>query len=406
MATSYIHSFLPSEAKLITGDVGILQATLVACGEASAHIHWGSILYNRFADITGRVGSEEEYTLLLSGYNAIQTNNTEQYSLVRTKLMAKAPSSIAQGVNYYDQLIHGFSRSLENIIRDTLSNLPQTSEHILLASSQLERTYADLVISVGRLKLGRIDLPNGLSIFISKEYQHRHTIEEALSLDISQKLRMLPAGEDTFHLSVSHKELAAVSTNQPRWDCLTLSIEYDLSTPFSLLIKSLVQLHTSSGKLSSVTIHIHETSTHEEIARAQMGLWYLRFILGNLNQPCGISPQHYELAQFADYLYRNKFQYSCEVLDNSELLYTETLNGHIVRQYTFDETEHFILSHAGTQCHTYTELLEAYKAKLNPEVLELNLIHSIDILRSEGLLYASSLYEELVSVLDVPESFE
>lgn len=95
--------------------------------------------------------------------------------------------------------------------------------------------------------------------------------------------------------------------------------------------------------------------------------------------------------------------YSYTLLGKSEglVIYREYYNQVLSNEIEFDliSIEWFILSNSNSRIMSYNELYNSYKCQ-NNNTLDFEFISCIEELKSEGLLYVSNDYNEIVAIID------
>ena len=74
-----------------------------------------------------------------------------------------------------------------------------------------------------------------------------------------------------------------------------------------------------------------------------------------------------------------------------------------MREYELDEQEVFLLSYSRRSRCSIDELLHAYRQLVGAPIVDLALMNALDGLRDAGLVYASPRYEDVMSMIEIPE---
>lgn len=114
-----------------------------------------------------------------------------------------------------------------------------------------------------------------------------------------------------------------------------------------------------------------------------------------------VNPLWNTFIQTESYYLNNGFAYQL-ITHKSSVLFKEYFNGTSINELEFesDSLEWYILKAGNEKVISYTELLECVRKDIDQNVIEVGIINSIEELKSEGLLYATDDYKEIVSIIN------
>ncbi|WP_455109897.1 hypothetical protein [Porphyromonas sp.] len=404
MEQLYIHSFTFNPRESIPYPVYLLRRYMAPCYSCK-HMSWGDVLHLVLSGWAGECyqteASSELLSLLPEACRAIALQDVEAYSSVRMRLVALAPQLVEQGVSYADALMRNSYRELLGAVAAALAEHAAYGPHILLASNELERIYAELIISLANLHVQQHELPDGASAYVSKGL----SLEPLLPLlrsSLKDYLQEQPKPERKILLSSSLDELKGVSDLSSLCE-VELVLVLSPETAFLELFEQLTQLQQHRVRVSALLIRVSEQSTQEQLAKMQQGLWCARFLLAAMRPAIYILPNVPDLQRFTSYVLKNQFQYQCIRTSEGAIVYRELLNGGLVREYELDEQEVFLLSYSRRSRCSIDELLHAYRQLVGAPIVDLALMNALDGLRDAGLVYASPRYEDVMSMIEIPE---
>ncbi len=107
-----------------------------------------------------------------------------------------------------------------------------------------------------------------------------------------------------------------------------------------------------------------------------------------------------EFIECEKYLKQNKFDYRLYKLSEDRIIYKEICNSQITKEIELDDVDLMILKEANKKVTNITNLKSIIIEKHNKKFIDIEFINILENLLSEGLIYESNGYDEIISIID------